>query len=85
MSFHLKFEQFPVGESPQKRPEPANVLREGKAYRQKTSNRPVKRYIPFSEGVRICAGRALAHVYMAATLASLLSHFTFKLAERVWP
>lgn len=57
--------------------------RVGVTCRQRDSNRPVKRYIPFSEGARICAGRALADVYMTATLANLLSHFTFTLAERV--
>jgi cytochrome P450 len=45
--------------------------------------RAVKRYLPFSEGPRSCAGMSLAKVNMTATLASLLGNFTFQLADEV--
>jgi cytochrome P450 len=54
---------------------PDNVLRDGK--------RAVKRYLPFSEGPRSCAGMSLAKVNMTATLASLLGNFSFQLADEV--
>lgn len=39
-----------------------------------------KRYLPFGEGPRHCLGRTLAKLNMLATLASLLSNFSFRLA-----
>jgi cytochrome P450 len=56
---------------------PDDVLRDGK--------RAAKRYLPFSEGPRSCAGMSLAKVNMTATLASLLGNFTFQLADEVEP
>jgi hypothetical protein len=45
--------------------------------------RAAKRYLPFSEGPRSCAGSSLAKVNMTATLASLLGNFSFRLADEV--
>ncbi len=45
--------------------------------------RAAKRYLPFSEGPRSCAGSSLAKVNMTATLASLLGNFSFGLADEV--
>jgi Cytochrome P450 len=44
-----------------------------------------KRFFPFSQGQRNCIGRGLAQMNYAATVAKLYSHFTFKLADDVWP
>ncbi len=46
------------------------------------SRRP-KRYFPFAEGPRNCVGQSLAKVSLVATAATLLQHFTFKLADEV--
>ncbi len=46
------------------------------------SKRP-KRYFPFAEGPRNCVGQSLAKVSLVATAATLLQHFTFKLADEV--
>ncbi len=46
------------------------------------SRRP-KRYFPFAEGPRSCVGQSLAKVSLVATMATLLSRFSFKLAEEV--
>ncbi len=46
------------------------------------SRRP-KRYFPFAEGPRNCVGQSLAKVSLVATMATLLQHFSFKLAEEV--
>lgn len=46
-------------------------------------SKPVKRYIPFSEGARNCAGMSLAKLSMPAVLATLLSRFRFRLADKV--
>jgi cytochrome P450 len=46
------------------------------------SRRP-KRYFPFGEGPRNCVGQSLAKVSLVATAATLLQHFTFKLADEV--
>jgi len=43
----------------------------------------VKRYIPFGGGNRACVGKPQAQVTMQATLAALLSRFTFRLADKV--
>ena len=48
------------------------------------SRRP-KRYFPFAEGPRSCVGQSLAKVSLVATMATLLSRFSFKLAEEVRP
>ena len=48
-------------------------------------NRQPKRYIPFAEGPRNCVGQSLAKVSLVATLAVLLSRFSFKLADDVSP
>eukprot|EP00884_Botryococcus_braunii_P016342 jgi/Botrbrau1/3391/Bobra.0337s0032.1 len=45
--------------------------------------RPVKRFIPFAEGARSCAGMSLAKINVAATLATLLGNFTFTLADEM--
>eukprot|EP00884_Botryococcus_braunii_P017510 jgi/Botrbrau1/4442/Bobra.0348s0030.1 len=45
--------------------------------------RPVKRYLPFSDGPRNCAGMSLAKITMSATLATLLGRFTLRLADRM--
>jgi cytochrome P450 len=50
----------------------------------KDSQRVVKRFLPFGEGPRSCAGMNLAKINMTATLASLLGNFSFKLADEVW-
>ena len=42
-----------------------------------------KRYFPFAEGPRNCVGQSLAKVSLVATMATLLQHFSFKLAEEV--
>ena len=39
--------------------------------------RPPLRFIPFSAGLRSCIGQNLAKMNYTATLAILLSHFTF--------
>ena len=46
------------------------------------SKRP-KRYFPFAEGPRNCVGQSLAKVSLAATMAILLQHFSFRLADEV--
>ena len=46
------------------------------------SKRP-KRYFPFAEGPRNCVGQSLAKVSLAATMATLLQHFSFRLADEV--
>ena len=46
------------------------------------SKRP-KRYFPFAEGPRSCVGQSLAKVSLAATMATLLQHFHFCLADEV--
>jgi len=43
----------------------------------------VKRYMPYAAGSRGCVGRPQAQVTMLATLAALLSRFSFRLAEKV--
>ncbi|KAK9832543.1 hypothetical protein WJX81_007874 [Elliptochloris bilobata] len=42
-----------------------------------------KRWFPFAEGPRSCVGKSLAQVTLPATLAILLSHFTFRLADEM--
>ena len=46
------------------------------------SKRP-KRYFPFAEGPRSCVGQSLAKVSLVATMATLLQHFHFCLADEV--
>lgn len=41
----------------------------------------VKRFMPFLEGSRQCVGMALARVNYTATLATLMSRFSFRLAD----
>ncbi len=43
----------------------------------------VRRYMPFLEGSRQCVGMSLARMTTAATVAALLSRFTFRLADEV--
>ena len=42
-----------------------------------------KRFLPFMEGARSCAGQALAVMNLTATLAMMYGSFTFRLAEEV--
>lgn len=42
-----------------------------------------RRFLPFMEGPRSCAGQALAVMNLTATLAALYGNFTFKLADEV--
>ena len=42
-----------------------------------------KRFLPFMEGARSCAGMALAEMNLTATLAILYGHFSFRLADEV--
>ncbi|EIE21561.1 cytochrome P450 [Coccomyxa subellipsoidea C-169] len=42
-----------------------------------------KRYMPFAEGPRSCVGKNLANSTLPLTLATLLSHFSFKLADQM--
>lgn len=42
-----------------------------------------RRFLPFLEGSRQCVGMSLARMTTAATLAALLSQFTFRLADSV--
>lgn len=42
-----------------------------------------RRYLPFGDGMRSCVGQSLAKMNYTATLASLLCHFKFRLADRV--
>ena len=44
-----------------------------------------RRYLPFGDGMRSCVGQSLAKMNYTATVALLLSHFTFRLADRVSP
>lgn len=44
---------------------------------------PVKRFIPFSQGSRDCAGQSLARMNYATTVAMLVANFSFKLAPEV--
>ena len=46
------------------------------------SKRP-KRYFPFAEGPRSCVGQSLAKVSLVATMATLVQHFQFCLADEV--
>ncbi len=45
-------------------------------------NRP-KRWFPFSEGPRSCVGQTLANMNVTGTLATLLAHYHFRLADQV--
>lgn len=53
----------------------AGTCREGRA----------KRFVPFMEGPRSCAGQALASMNLTATLALLYGRFSFRLADEVRP
>ena len=44
-----------------------------------------RRFLPFSAGARDCVGQSLAKMNYTATLALLLSAFSFRLAEEVRP
>ncbi|CAL8468296.1 g7836 [Coccomyxa elongata] len=43
----------------------------------------VRRFLPFMEGPRSCAGLALANMNLTATLALLYGHFSFRLADEM--
>ncbi len=45
-------------------------------------NQP-KRWFPFSEGPRSCVGQTLANMNVTGTLATLLAHYHFRLADQV--
>ncbi len=45
--------------------------------------RPPRRFLPFSTGLRSCIGQNLAKMNYTATLAVLLSRFSFELREEV--
>ncbi|KAK9914782.1 hypothetical protein WJX75_000489 [Coccomyxa subellipsoidea] len=47
------------------------------------ANGRVRRFLPFMEGPRSCAGLALANMNLTATLALLYGHFTFRLADEM--
>ena len=47
------------------------------------ANGRVRRFLPFMEGPRSCAGLALANMNLTATLALLYGHFSFRLADEV--
>lgn len=42
-----------------------------------------KRYFPFAEGPRNCVGQNLAKVSLLGTMATLMQHFSFRLADEV--
>ncbi|EIE19314.1 cytochrome P450 [Coccomyxa subellipsoidea C-169] len=42
-----------------------------------------RRFLPFMEGPRSCAGLALANMNLTATLALLYGHFSFRLADEM--
>ena len=44
-----------------------------------------RRYLPFGDGMRSCVGQSLAKMNYTATVALLLSHFSFHLADHVSP
>ena len=44
-----------------------------------------RRYLPFGDGMRSCVGQSLAKMNYTATVALLLSHFSFRLADHVSP
>ena len=46
------------------------------------NSRRAKRYFPFAEGARSCVGQSLAMTSLLATLALLLSRFSFRLADQ---
>ncbi|KAK9916187.1 hypothetical protein WJX75_009837 [Coccomyxa subellipsoidea] len=46
------------------------------------SMRP-KRYFPFAEGPRNCVGQNLAKVSLLGTMATLMQHFSFRLADEM--
>ncbi len=43
----------------------------------------MKRFLPFSSGTRDCVGQSLARMNYTATVAMLLAHFKFELADKV--
>ena len=45
----------------------------------------VKRFLPFSTGTRDCVGQTLARMNYTTTVAMLLAHFKFRLADEVVP
>ncbi|DBA75716.1 TPA: hypothetical protein ACH3X1_010136 [Trebouxia sp. C0004] len=45
-------------------------------------NQP-KRWFPFSEGPRSCVGQTLANMNVTGTLATMLAHYHFRLAEQM--
>ena len=56
---------------------------EGEDVELGSGKRRAKRYFPFAEGPRHCVGMSLANITLPATLAVLLSRFSFKLADEV--
>ena len=45
----------------------------------------VKRFLPFSTGMRDCVGQNLARMNYTTTVAMLIAHFKFELAPEVLP
>ena len=43
----------------------------------------VKRFLPFSLGMRDCVGQSLARMNTVTTVVMLLAHFKFQLADKV--
>ena len=43
----------------------------------------MKRFLPFSSGTRDCVGQSLARMNYTATVAMLMAHFRFELADKV--
>ena len=45
--------------------------------------RRIRRYLPFSSGIRSCIGQNLAQMNMLATLATVFSRFEFKISDEL--
>ena len=64
---------------------PSNALATDRAKANDADAVRGRRYLPFGDGMRSCIGQSLAKMNYTATVALLLSHFTFRLAARVSP